>query len=104
MDGCSRLGALWRVIVPVAQPGVVATAIFCFISAWNEFLFALVLTTNQAKTITVKLAEMQGTMHGGMEITKIASGAVLGVLPVVLLVILLNRLIVRGLTEGAIKA
>jgi len=99
MDGCSRLGALFRVIIPVSAPGVVATAIFAFIGAWNEFLFGLILTTRNAVPITVKLSGLVGgTFHTDNSL--VAATGMLAILPVITLVFILNRYIVRGLVEG----
>ena len=99
MDGCSRLGALFRVIIPVSAPGVVATAIFAFIGAWNEFLFGLILSTRFAVPITVKLSGLVGaTFHSDTSL--VAATGMLAVIPVVAIVFILNRYIVRGLVEG----
>jgi multiple sugar transport system permease protein len=99
MDGCSRLGALFRVIIPVSAPGVVATAIFAFIGAWNEFLFGLILSTNTAVPVTVKLSSLVSTtFHSDNSL--VAAAGMLALLPVVALVFLLNRYIIRGLVEG----
>jgi multiple sugar transport system permease protein len=99
MDGCSRLGALFRVIIPVAAPGVVATAIFAFIGAWNEFLFGLILSNKTAVPITVKLSALVGgTFHTDNSL--VAATGMLAIMPVVALVFILNRFIVRGLVEG----
>jgi ABC-type sugar transport system permease subunit len=101
VDGCSRLGTLVRIIVPVSAPGVTAAAIFCLIVTWNEFLFALVLTTRSAKTLIVKIAEYRGLWD--LPLNKLAAGGVMAILPIVLIVLLLSRQIIRGLTEGAVK-
>jgi multiple sugar transport system permease protein len=99
MDGCSRLGALFRVIIPVSAPGVVATAIFAFIGAWNEFLFGLILSNKVAVPMTVKLSGLVGgTFHTDNSL--VAATGVLAILPVIALVFVLNRYIVRGLVEG----
>ena len=101
VDGCSRLGTLVRIIVPVSAPGVTAAAIFCLIVTWNEFLFALVLTTRSAKTLIVKIAEYRGLWD--LPLNKLAAGGVMAIIPIVLIVMLLSRQIIRGLTEGAVK-
>ena len=101
VDGCSRLGTLVRIILPVSAPGVTATAIFCLIVTWNEFLFALVLTTRSAKTLIVKIAEYRGLWD--LPLNKLAAGGVMAIIPIVLIVMLLSRQIIRGLTEGAVK-
>ncbi|HET8626447.1 MAG TPA: carbohydrate ABC transporter permease [Thermomicrobiales bacterium] len=99
MDGCSRLGALFRVIIPVSAPGVVATAIFAFIGAWNEFLFGLILSNRVAIPITVRLSGLVGgTFHTDNSL--VAATGMLAIAPVVALVFILNRYIVRGLVEG----
>jgi multiple sugar transport system permease protein len=99
MDGCSRLGALFRVIIPVAAPGVVATAIFAFIGAWNEFLFGLILSNKVAIPMTVRLSALVGgTFHTDNSL--VAATGMLAILPVVALVFILNRYIIRGLVEG----
>jgi multiple sugar transport system permease protein len=99
MDGCSRLGALFRVMLPVSAPGVVATAVFAFIGAWNEFLFGLILTTRQAVPITVQLSALvSASFHTDNSL--VAATGMLAIIPVVVLVLVLNRYIVRGLVEG----
>ena len=99
MDGCTRLGALFRVMIPAAAPGVVATAVFAFIGAWNEFLFGLILSTRLVVPITVKLSGLvSSTFHSDTSL--VAATGMLAIIPVVALVILLNRYIVRGLVEG----
>lgn len=99
MDGCSRLGALFRVLIPVSAPGVVATAIFAFIGAWNEFLFGLILSTRLAVPITVKLSALISTSFH-TDVSLVAATGMLAILPVVALVFILNNFIVRGLVEG----
>jgi multiple sugar transport system permease protein len=99
MDGCSRLGALLRVLIPVTAPGIVATAIFAFIGAWNEFLFGLILSTNVAVPVTVRLSSLVSTtFHSDNSL--IAAAGMLTMIPPVLLVFILNRYIIRGLVEG----
>ncbi|MEZ4859958.1 MAG: carbohydrate ABC transporter permease [Caldilineaceae bacterium] len=99
MDGCSRLGALVRVLIPVTAPGIVATAIFAFIGAWNEFLFGLILSTNVAVPVTVRLSSyVSTTFHSDNSL--VAAAGMLTLIPPVLLVFILNRYIIRGLVEG----
>lgn len=99
MDGCSRFGALFRVIIPIAAPGVVATAVYAFIGSWNEFLFGLVLTSRNAKPVMVTLAQFTGSDYLP-DMSQVAAAGVVTVIPVVLLAILLNRFIIRGMVEG----
>jgi multiple sugar transport system permease protein len=99
MDGCSRLGSLFRVMIPVTAPGIVATAIFAFIGAWNEFLFGLILSTNRAVPVTVRLSALVSTtFHSDNSL--VAAAGMLTLIPPVLLVFVLNRFIIRGLVEG----
>ena len=101
IDGCSRLSAFLKVIVPLSGPGVVAVSAFAFLSAWNEFFMALIFTASNAKTITVVVTEFSsqfGTDYGLM-----ATGGVIGSIPPLLLAFLLQKYIVAGLTAGAVK-
>ncbi|MBI3961164.1 MAG: carbohydrate ABC transporter permease, partial [Deinococcus sp.] len=103
IDGCSRFSAFLRIALPLSAPGLVATAIFTFLGAWDEFIFALVFTsTYAAKTLPVALAEFQGrfTIDWGL----MTSGGVLASLPPVLVALLLQRYLVTGLTSGGVKA
>jgi len=103
LDGCGRFAALWKVMVPVAAPGIFSTAILAFIFAFNEFLFALLLTTNQnARTIPVGIALFEG-LHGEIPWGMIMAAATLAVVPVVLLALAFQRRIVSGLTGGAVR-
>jgi len=102
VDGCSRLGALWRVMLPIARPGVFATMMFGFLLAWDEFLYALILTsTPNAKTVPVAIAEFTG--RHSVDFGLIAAGGVLAAVPPVLLAIAFQRYVVSGLTSGAVK-
>jgi len=103
MDGATRLQTLRLVILPVAAPGIAATAIFIFVSCWNEFLFALVLTSQQAKTVTVRLSEVSLGLFGNYNYGVAAAAATVTVLPVLVLFVVMNRYMVRGLLEGATK-
>lgn len=103
MDGANRLQILRLVILPVAAPGIAATALFIFVSCWNEFLFALVLTSQQAKTATVRLSEVSVGLFGNYDYGVAAAAASVTILPVVVLFVLMNRYMVRGLLEGATK-
>ncbi len=102
VDGCSRLGALWRVVIPVVSGGIAVTAIFAFLASWNEFLFALLMTAIRSQTTPVVIANFQtqfGLDWGG---SMTALAAVYSI-PVILLTLLLQRKIVAGMTLGAVK-
>jgi multiple sugar transport system permease protein len=102
IDGCSRLGAMVRVLLPIAAPGVVAAAIFTFTGAWNEFLLALVFINRpELQTVPVKLA---GMIVGDQYIWgSIMAGAILASVPVIALYFLAQRFVVAGLAAGAVK-
>jgi multiple sugar transport system permease protein len=103
VDGCSRLQILRRILLPIAMPGVVSTALLAFIFAFNEFLFALMLTTDyRASTIPVGVARFEG-LHGQIPWGEIMAAATLTTVPVVLLAMLFQRRIIHGLTRGAVK-
>jgi multiple sugar transport system permease protein len=101
IDGCSRLGALWRVVLPLAAPGLVSVAVFAFIASWNEYLFAFILTSADAKTVPVVIGEFSTKL--GLEYLRIAAAGVLASLPPVILALIFQRFIIRGLTAGAVK-
>lgn len=101
VDGCSRLGAIFRIILPLSAPGFISTGIFAFIGAWNEFLIASVMTNNVTKTFPVRLAQFIGEETTSYE--DMFAAAVLGTIPVLILVIIFQRYIIRGITEGGVK-
>jgi multiple sugar transport system permease protein len=102
IDGCSRLGAMIRVLLPVAAPGLVAASIFTFTGAWNEFLLALVFINRpDLQTVPVKLA---GMIVGDQYVWgMIMAGAILASVPVIGLYFLAQRFVVAGLAAGAVK-
>ena len=102
LDGCSRLGILFRIILPISTPGLVSTALFVFLLAWDEFFYALIFTsTLAAKTVPVAIAEFVGRYT--VNITGMMAGGILAALPPVLLALILQRYIVSGLATGAVK-
>jgi trehalose/maltose transport system permease protein len=103
IDGASRLQILVKIIFPLAAPGVFSTALLVFILAFNEFLFALMLTTDQAsRTIPVGIALFEG-LHGQIPWGEIMAAATITTLPVIVLTLVFQRRIVQGLTRGAVK-
>lgn len=102
IDGSSRVGALFKIIMPIATPGLFATGVFAFLGAWNEFLLALVLTSSAAaKTMPVALAEFLGrfTIDYGLLIT----GGVIAVTPPIILSLIFQKYLVEGLSAGSVK-
>ena len=102
VDGCSRFGALWRVILPVARPGLLSTSLLAFLLAWDEFLYALVITqTNASKTIPVALNDFIGRY--GVDFGRLAAGGVIAAIPPLIIAFAFQRFIVAGLTAGSVK-
>ena len=102
MDGCSWLQMMWRVLLPAAFPGLIAAGMFAFMTAWNDYLFAVILTsTTAAKTLPVVVAGFATDVT--TERTLMATGGVLAIIPPLVLAFLFQRLIVQGLTSGAVK-
>lgn len=101
IDGASPFGAFIRIALPLITPGLVATALFSFIFTWNEFMFALLLTRSDVRTLTIIVP----SLVGGHEILwgEIAAVGTVAIIPGVLLALLLQRYLVRGLTLGAVK-
>jgi len=102
IDGCSRIGALVRVIAPISVPGLFTAAILTFIYAWNEFFFALLIVTDPSKqTMPVGIALFQG--EHTVPWCEISAASLITTAPLVILVLLCQRYIVTGLSAGAIK-
>jgi multiple sugar transport system permease protein len=103
IDGCSHWQVLTRIMVPVAAPGLFSTALLAFIFGFNEFMFALMLTTDyQARTVPVGIALFEG-LHGQIPWGTIMAASVVTTAPVIVLTLLFQRYIVQGLTRGAVK-
>ncbi|HSB73883.1 MAG TPA: carbohydrate ABC transporter permease [Candidatus Methylomirabilis sp.] len=103
IDGCTPWGVFTRIILPLAKNGIMAAGILCFVEAWNEFIFALVLTSFKAKTAPVVLAtyvENEGSLQWGA----LAALGVWTVMPTLLFMLFLKKFLIRGLTVGALKA
>jgi multiple sugar transport system permease protein len=102
VDGCSRMGALFRIILPAARPGLFATIMFAFLLAWDEFLYALIFTsTSVSKTIPVAIADFTGRYSTDFGL--VAAGGLIASVPPVLLAIAFQRFVVGGLSAGAVK-
>ncbi|MEZ5926083.1 MAG: carbohydrate ABC transporter permease [Hyphomicrobiaceae bacterium] len=101
VDGLSRWQVIWKVVFPMARTGLFATAVFTFVFAWNDFLFALVLTRTEVTTYTVQVTHYFGGQSNFW--AKIAAMSVLGTLPVFVAVAFLQRYLVRGISMGAVK-
>lgn len=101
IDGATEWQVLTKVAVPLARGGIFATAVFVFVGAWNEFLFALILTSGQTTTAPVALLSFRTSQ--GIEWDTISAGAFLVSLPVIVFAFIMQRYLVEGLTMGAVK-
>jgi multiple sugar transport system permease protein len=101
VDGCTRWEVLWKVVFPMVRTGLFATAVFTFVFAWNDFIFALVLTRTEVTTYTVQVTHYFGGQSNFW--AKIAAMSVLGTVPIFLAVATMQRFLVRGISMGAVK-
>jgi multiple sugar transport system permease protein len=101
VDGYTRLQAFVKVVLPQMRSGIAATAIFCLIFAWNEYAFALLLTSGQAQTAPPFIPLIIG--EGGLDWPAVAAGTTLFILPVVIFTVMLRNQLLRGITFGAIR-
>jgi multiple sugar transport system permease protein len=101
-DGCTRFGVIWRIVIPLSAPALAGVALYTFMIAWNEFLFAFMfLDTPEKFTLTRGVVQLAGSVHLSKQLVMAAS--VLVTLPIVILFLLFERHLVRGLTAGAMK-
>jgi len=104
IDGCSRFGAFWRITFPLIMPGIIAVFLFCFILAWNDFLFALILThDNEARTVAVQLYNIATVQFAAGQWGGIMAESIIFTIPVVVVFVILQKNLVEGLTGGAVK-
>jgi multiple sugar transport system permease protein len=102
IDGCSYFGAIWRIVLPIITPGLVATGVLCFIFAWNEFLLAMIFTRATAMTLPVGISgfiSVEQVFWG-----YITASASVAAIPPIVLAWIFQRYMVRGLTFGALKS
>jgi multiple sugar transport system permease protein len=103
LDGCSRFGAFFRIIVPISMPGLLSTLIFSVILAWEELLFALVLTNRYATTIPVAIAGIAGDTVQGANWGALTAVGTLTVIPVVVFALAVQKWLIQGLADGVTK-
>lgn len=101
IDGCSHVQAFWKIALPLSKPGLVTAALFAFILSWNDFLFALTLTSPDTATLPVGMLSTFGMLSVGW--TNMAAMGVFAIIPVVVLSLILQRYYISGLTFGGIK-
>jgi len=102
IDGASRVGALFRIVLPSARPGIFAACMFAFLLAWDEFMYALVFTSTDASR-TIPVAVAQFSAQHSTDFGLVAAGGVLAALPPVILAVVFQRNVVSGLVAGAVK-
>jgi len=104
IDGASVFTLIWRILLPLMAPAIVATGLLAFIAAWNEFLFALTFTlSSEARTVPVAIALISGATGYELPWGNVMAASVVVTLPLVILVLIFQHRIVAGLTAGAIK-
>ncbi len=101
MDGCGTTTLLWRVVVPLIAPGIVATAVLSFITVWTNLLFPLALAYSNANTVSLAIANFQG--YANFDWSLMAAATIVSTGPQIVFFVIVQRFIIRGLTLGAIK-
>ncbi|MFE0017792.1 carbohydrate ABC transporter permease [Mesorhizobium sp. NPDC059054] len=103
LDGCSRFGAFFKIIVPISLPGLLSTMIFSMILAWEELLFALVLTNRNASTIPVAIQGIAGDTINGANWGALTAVGTITVIPVIVFALIVQKWLIQGLADGATK-
>ncbi|GLO67555.1 MULTISPECIES: carbohydrate ABC transporter permease [Oceanobacillus] len=101
IDGASRLRILWNIVLPIAKPGIITATVFCFVVVWNEFMFALILTSREAITLPVALSYFIG--ENGVVWNEMAAAGVIYVIPTIIFMLIVRKEFVKGMSAGAIK-
>jgi len=101
IDGYTRFQAFYKVVLPQAATGIASTAIFCLIFAWNEYAFAVLLTSGNAQTAPPFIPTIIG--FGGLDWPAVAAGTTIFLLPIMIFTILLRKHLLRGITFGAVR-
>ncbi len=100
-DGCTRMQALRRVVLPLCLPGIIATGIYIFITSWNEYLYALTLGGRNVRTITVAVQTLIGEYE--VQWGLLTAGGIVGAMPATVLFLIVQKRLISGLTQGAVK-
>lgn len=101
IDGAGRIKILWKILLPLAIPGIITATVFCFVITWNEFMFALVLTQQDAVTLPVALSFFTG--EKGVLWNQMAAAGVVFVLPTVIFMLIVRKQFILGMTSGSVK-
>jgi multiple sugar transport system permease protein len=102
IDGASRFQAFTRIVLPLSSPGLIATYLFCLMFSWNDYLFALMLTFSRASTMPMYVAGA-GSQSYGPQWWYLSALSIMTIAPMILIALLVERYITRGLVVGAIK-
>jgi multiple sugar transport system permease protein len=102
IDGCSRLGTLWRIFLPISAPGVVSAGIFSYTFSWNDLLFTMV-TIDSFEKFTLPIALRSMVIGDFVRWNSVMAGVMIAILPPLTFYLLLQRFVVQGLTAGSIK-
>ncbi|MGM7724283.1 carbohydrate ABC transporter permease [Metabacillus sp. Hm71] len=101
IDGANRFQVLWHILLPLAKPGIITATVFCFVITWNEFMFSLVLTQQNAVTLPVALSFFNG--EEGVLWNQMAAAGMIFVLPTVIFMMLVRKQFILGMTSGGVK-
>lgn len=101
IDGCTSMQTYTKIVLPLAMPGIMATAVYSFIVSWNEFMYALNLTGLNARTIPVAIANMDTSQ--GVAIAELSASVMIGIIPIIILSLFIKKYLVRGMTAGSVK-
>ena len=101
VDGCTRMQAYYRIVLPLARPGLIASGVYCFIVSWNEFMFANNFAGLSTRTVPVAIAALE--TQDGLQVAEMCASCIVAILPVVFLSVFIKKYLVNGLTFGAVK-
>jgi ABC-type glycerol-3-phosphate transport system permease component len=101
IDGANRLQVIWHVLIPLAKPGIITATVFCFVITWNEFMFALILTSQEAVTLPVALSFFNG--EKGVLWNQMAAAGIIFVLPTIIFMLIVRKQFILGMTSGGVK-
>jgi multiple sugar transport system permease protein len=101
IDGASKLQVIWHVLLPLAKPGIITATVFCFVITWNEFMFALILSNQNAVTLPVALSFFNG--EKGVIWNQMAAAGIIFVLPTIIFMLIVRKQFILGMTSGGVK-
>ncbi|PLR78973.1 ABC transporter permease [Bacillus sp. V3-13] len=101
IDGANRFQVIWHVLLPLAKPGIITATVFCFVITWNEFMFALILTNQNAVTLPIALSFFNG--EKGVLWNQMAAAGIIFVLPTIIFMLIVRKQFILGMTSGGVK-